>query len=318
MRALIIGTGSIGQRHMRNLQALDPAVEFVLLRRTGQPLPDWPKAHMAADLAATLALKPDLAIVATPSALHFDVLPALIRHRIPAYVEKPIVTAADQVSVIRHLMGQFPDIAHVAGFNLRLLSSLQAARQIVVRGDLGRIVRASFSAGQWLPDWRKGQDHRSGYSARSQAGGGVLFDLSHEFDAARFLLGEMNLLHCASAPVEALEIDSEGVAVATARTTEGALVSINLDYVARHPIRRYELVGTEGTLVWDLPARTLVRMDATGQTVMTDSQPDFDVAATYQTAMKAFLAAPDTLQDLEDGLRSTELAISAHAMDVTQ
>lgn len=318
MRALIIGTGSIGQRHMRNLQALDPAVEFVLLRRTDQPLADWPNAHMAADLAAALALNPDLAIVATPSALHFDVLPALVRHTIPAYVEKPVVTTADQVSAIRHLLAQFPDIAHVAGFNLRLLPSLQAARQIVVRGDLGQIVRASFSAGQWLPDWRKGQDHRSGYSARSQAGGGVLFDLSHEFDAARFLLGEMDLLHCATTHVEALEIGSEGVAVATAKTAAGALVSINLDYVARHPVRRYELVGTQATLVWDLPARLLVRMDASGQTVMTDSLPDFDVGATYQTAMKAFLAAPEALQNLEDGLRSTELAISAHAMDGTR
>ncbi|MDY6964185.1 MAG: Gfo/Idh/MocA family oxidoreductase, partial [Pseudomonadota bacterium] len=308
MRALIIGTGSIGQRHMRNLRSVDPAIEFTLLRRNAEPLALWPDATVEVDLAAALRLTPDLAVLATPSALHFDVLQSLIAHRIPAYVEKPIVTTADQVAVIREALAQNPGVAHIAGFNLRLLPSLEDARQAVSRGDLGQIVRASFSAGQWLPDWRKGQDHRQGYSARSSEGGGVLFDLSHEFDAARFLLGDMELLYAATARVDALEIDSEAVAVATARSTSGALVSINLDYVTRHPVRRYELVGTQATLTWDLPAKSLVSSSSTGSASLSEDPSDFDVAMTYQTAMQAFLAGVRTgdagdLQDLEDGLR---------------
>lgn len=322
MRALIIGTGSIGQRHMRNLRAIDPAVEFVLLRRYADPLNVWPDARVEVDLPAAIGLAPDLAILATPSALHFDVLLALISRRIPTYVEKPIVTSAEQVRAIRRALEQFPGVPHVAGFNLRLLPSLEDARRLVMQESIGKVVRASFSAGQWLPDWRKGQDHRHGYSARSSDGGGVLFDLSHEFDAARFLLGDMTLLHEATARVGALEIDSEGVAIATARTAAGALVSVNLDYVARYPIRRYELVGTGGTLTWDLPARSLSRSGPDGHAAQSEDNQGFDVAATYQTAMQAFLAGTRTglscgLQDLEDGLRSTELSILAHAMDVT-
>lgn len=323
LRALIIGTGSIGQRHMRNLRAIDHAIEFVLLRRNADPLDGWPDARVEVDLPAALGLAPDLAILATPSALHFDVLLTLIAHRVPTYVEKPIVTTAEQVTSVRRALEQFPGMAHVAGFNLRLLPSLEEARQSVMQGDLGTVVRASFSAGQWLPDWRKGQDHRRGYSACSSDGGGVLFDLSHEFDAARFLLGEMQLLHTATARVDALEIHSEGVALVTARTASGALVSVNLDYVTRHPIRRYELVGTEATLIWDLPARSLVRSGTAGRIHLAEDQSDFDVAMTYQRAMRSFLAGARTglgrgLQDLEDGLRSTELSIFAHAMDVTK
>lgn len=323
LRALIIGTGSIGQRHMRNLRAIDPTIEFVLLRRDTTALHGWPEARVEIDLAVALGLAPDLAILATPSALHFDVLLTLIAHRVPTYVEKPIVTTAEQVTAIRRVLEQFPGKDHAAGFNLRLLPSLEGARQSVMRGDLGTVVRASFSAGQWLPDWRKEQDHRRSYSARSSDGGGVLFDLSHEFDAARFLLGEMTLQHTATARVDALEIESEGVALAIARAASGALVSVNLDYVTRYPIRRYELVGTEGTITWDLPARSLVRSGPSGRTDLAQDQSHFDVAATYQTAMRAFLAGVRTglssgLQDLEDGLRSTELSILAHAMDLTE
>ncbi len=322
LRALIIGTGSIGQRHMRNLRAIDPAIEFVLLRANTAALEGWPDARVEAELAAALALSPDCAILATPSALHFDVLPSLLVQSIPTYVEKPIVTTAAQVAAVRAALERFPRMAHVAGFNLRLLPSLKVARQSVQQGELGQIVRASFSAGQWLPDWRKGRDHRQGYSARSSDGGGVLFDLSHEFDAARFLLGEMSLLHATTARVDALEIDSEGVAIATARTATGALVSVNLDYVARYPIRRYELVGTEGTLTWDLPVKSLVWSGPGGRADRSEDPRGFNVAATYKTAMQAFLVGVRTglssgLQDLEDGLRSTELSILAHAMDLT-
>lgn len=323
MRALIIGSGSIGQRHMRNLRTIDPRVQFVLLRRNALPLDAWPDAQVVDELEAALVLSPDLAVLATPSALHFDVLPALIAARIPTYVEKPMVTQQSEVDVIRAGLATHDDVPHVAGFNLRLLPSLARAAQLVADGGVGQIIRASFSAGQWLPDWRKGQDHRQGYSASRANGGGVLLDLCHEFDAARLLLGEMELLFAATSNVAALEIESEGVAVATARSKGGALVTINLDYVARQPLRRYEVIGTKGSLTWDLPARSLMLATPYGRSDLTNNAGDFDVGMTYIAAMKGFVmgsvsGGAGPLQNLEDGLRSTELAIRAHEKDVSQ
>lgn len=320
LRALIIGTGSIGQRHMRNLRIIAPETELLLLRRNDEPLVGWPETKVVRDLDAALALAPDFAILSTPSAHHFSVLPGLIGAKVPTYVEKPIVTDLDHVAEIDASLQANPGVPHVAGFNLRLLPSLSQALEITTAGGLGDIARASFSAGQWLPDWRRGQDHRNGYSARVADGGGVLLDLSHEFDMARLFLGEMKVLFAAKANVTALEIESEGVAIATALATSGALVSINLDYVARQPVRRYELVGTERSLTWDLSARTLTLTSPNGHKELTSDPANFDVGATYMMAMTNFLeeilsGIPGPLQRLEDGLRSTELAIRAHGKD---
>lgn len=318
MRALIVGTGSIGQRHMRNLRSAMPQLQFILLRQNAAELNGWPEERVVTDLAEALQLAPDLAIVASPSALHIDVLPALIAAGVPSYVEKPIVTGADQVLTIRRALEQAPRARHYAGFNLRYLPSLRTART-VADDRLGRIVRASFTAGQWLPDWRKGRDHRQSYSADSSAGGGVLFDLSHEFDAARFFLGDLELLAAEMSDVEALEIDSEGVALAIARAASGALASVAIDYVARKPVRRYELVGTLGTMVWDLGAKSLTIADGTGIKDVPLPAEAFDLAGTYKRSMQDFLNAvnsglPGDLQSLEDGLVSTELPIRAHAL----
>jgi predicted dehydrogenase len=318
MRALIIGSGSIGQRHMRNLVSIVPRAKFVLLRHGGGAVSGALGFDeiVVPDLAAAVALKPTLAILATPSARHIDVLPLLIEAGIPTYVEKPVVTEAADAIAVRKALDAAPGLPHTAGFNLRHLGSLAMAKSIVASGKIGTIARASFTAGQWLPDWRKGQDYRQNYSSSKLLGGGVIFDLSHELDAARLLLGEIEMRSCEIGHVESLEISSDSVACMMGRSPSGTIITVNLDYVARSPIRRYEIVGDLGTLTWDLPAGHLSLHTQAGRETITSTASDFDVAETYLTAMRSFVdavagSAQPRLQTLEDGLRSTELAIRA-------
>jgi predicted dehydrogenase len=192
--------------------------------------------------------------------------------------------------------------------------SLLRLRQLLHDRAIGRVVRASFEAGQWLPDWRSQQDHRQSYSADPQRVGGVVLDLIHEIDAAPWLLGPLTPVACQIAQVPALGIRSEAVATALLRRDAGALVQIGLDYVARRPLRRYQLVGEAGTLCWDLLRRELV-LDTPQGSELIDCGPEaFTVAATYPAEMAAFLAAvrgeATPLQPLQDGLDSAALAIS--------
>lgn len=323
MRALIIGSGSIGQRHIRNLAAIVPGAEFVVLRH-GKGARAGPLGFgeiVVSDLASALEFKPTLAILATPSARHIDVLPSLIGAKIPTYVEKPIVTEAAHAVIVREALLATPGIPHAAGFNLRYLGSLAMAKSIVASGRIGTVARANFAAGQWLPDWREGQDYRQNYSSSKLLGGGVIFDLSHELDAARLLIGEIDMRSCELGSIESLEISSESVACMMGRSRSGTIVTVNVDYVARSPIRRYELVGDLGTLIWDLPAGCLSLHTRAGNDTITSDARDFDVPATYLNAMRTFLAAVDgstqpQLQMLEDGLRSTELAIRARELGI--
>ena len=318
-KVLIIGTGSIGKRHIRNLQIFNTTCRFLLLR--DQAYEDDFSSSLAAevvgDMAAALAHKPDFAVVATPSARHIDVLIPLIQAHIPVYIEKPVVTTRRDVAQLRSQLKSVQYSApNLVGCHLRFLPSLIALRESVLSGRLGRIVRAQLTAGQWLPDWRPQQDYRQSYSAKIEMGGGVIMDLIHEIDMARWLFGEFSRVRAFAGKFGSLEIDSEDTAGILLRSSaRGPLISIALDYISRKPVRRYEIVGEEGTLIWDLQKQSLEIIGAEHTESIDCGPAGFDMAEAYRIAMKEFLGAVQNLRklspDMEDGLKSVELALAA-------
>ncbi len=315
MRILIVGSGSIGRRHIRNLQKLVDRPEFILLRHAARQ-DEFSRvlgATVVESFADAVALSPVFAVIATPSVLHFEALEALLSAQVPCYVEKPVVSTEEQVRQIELLLDSASAVpVTMAGCNLRFLPSLKAARQLIREEVLGRPVRANFQVGQWLPDWRPAQDYRKSYSASRELGGGVVLDLIHELDAARFLFGEFEQFFSIGGRYSRLEIGSEDSAAIILGRPHGPVVSLGLDYVCRTAVRRYEIIGDEGSLIWDLPARTLIHLRKDGQEVVTADPADFDVSVTYIEAMREFLNAIEgsrsTSQDLADGLRSARLA----------
>ena len=81
-------------------------------------------------------------------------------------------------------------------------------------------------------------------------------------------------------------------------------------------MRRYEIIGDEGSLLWDLPARRLELIRAQESESIDCGQGGFDIAETYVTAMSELLAATKfmhpTSQDISDGLRSARLALNVN------
>lgn len=319
MRGVIVGFGSIGKRHAASLQRLDPAIELLVLRRGDAPAEEENAigAVRIARLQQGIDAKPDFAVIASPPHCHLEALVALLRAGIPCYVEKPVVVRAEEVRALHALLGERDDMpVTLVGCNLRFLPSLHALRAALRAGRIGRPVRASLQVGQWLPDWRPVQDYRAGYGADPAQGGGVIFDLIHELDMARWLFGEFDEVKAIAAKLSTLEIRTEDAACILLRKHGGGpLTAIGLDYVSRQRVRRYEIVGDEGSLQWDLTTRRLELITPGTTEVIDASTSGFDVAGSYVHAMDEFLnalrARRRTENDLADGLRTVALALRA-------
>ncbi|HID92930.1 MAG TPA: Gfo/Idh/MocA family oxidoreductase [bacterium (Candidatus Stahlbacteria)] len=317
-RVLIIGTGSIGQRHINNIRELDSLTDFVFLRsdQRNDSFSEEMGARVVARVADALPLAIDCAVIANPSALHAKVLLPLIQANIPMYIEKPVVTTSVEIDSIKNALAKFQyDAATLVGCNLRFLHSLQKVKELLNTGLIGTIARATFQAGQWLPDWRPEQNYQDSYSADPALGGGVVLDLIHELDAARWLLGDFDIVHSVTAKFAPLAIKSESMAcIIMGQSALARIAMIGLDYVSRKPVRRYEFVGDRGTLIWDC---INMQLQYTGHDQVNSfcEKQDFDVSETYKTAMMEFLSAIKngnaTSLDIHEGLKTTELAIRA-------
>jgi predicted dehydrogenase len=318
LRALIIGFGSIGKRHARNLRALMPDAQIRVVRASSatDPVLAELRGERAGSLAEGLRWRPDLAVVASPSALHLEALVPLLEAGVPCYLEKPIVASRDQLDALEAILARLARVPPVqVGCNLRFLPSLRRLREIMRRGELGHPARASLEVGQWLPDWRAGQDYRVTYSASRAAGGGVVLDLIHEIDMARWLLGELECVGSAVGRLSGLEIDTEDTAagVFVGAPPGGAIVTVAMDYVARTRVRRYSVIGTRASAVWDLAMPLLSVANASGTRELTRAATDFDLGPTYVEAMREFLTAVKSgttpTVTLEDGLATMRLAL---------
>jgi predicted dehydrogenase len=312
---MLAGTGSIGRRHAANLQTLRPNVAFGLLRDGGRQdgYSESLGARVFDRIDDAIDWRPDLAVVATPSDRHHEVIAPLLRAGVGSFIEKPVVISAADVNVLECLCDAVPPTQ--VGCVLRFLPSLRQVNTWLQSGVIGNLTRASLEVGQWLPDWRPRQDYRRSYSASQARGGGVVFDLVHEIDLACWLFRADELLGAWGGQQSSLDIDAEDVALLALRGSQGALLSVQLDYVSRTPLRRLTAVGDAGSIHWDLPARRCV-LQRHGEPEQ--SVGGFDTTSAYVDAMRELVDAVElgtaTSLPLVDGLRATRIAIDANSL----
>jgi predicted dehydrogenase/endonuclease IV len=241
---------------------------------------------------------------------------ALLERGVPTFVEKPVVTARAHLERLEALAAAPALPPTQVGCVLRFLPAVRLLKQWLDEGRCGNIVRASFEAGQYLPDWRPAQDYRQSYSASAAGGGGVVFDLVHELDLASFLFGDLSLLHAAAARRSGLEIACEDSALITLASPEGILVGVQLDYVSRRPVRRIDVVGDLGTVRLDFVARRLEQVSSEG--VVETHAGGFDLDEAYREELTDLIDAEQrggkTWLPLGEGLKATRLAIDAREM----
>ncbi len=257
-RVLVVGTGSIGRRHIANL--IDLGAEVIAFSYRGRALSD-PVSGRAIerveDWRAALAQPSiDAVVVANGTDQHINVALAAALEGKHLFIEKPL---ANSLTGIDALLASVEPGGRVveAGFMLRCHPNLRWIREQLRGGDLGELIHLRASVGQWLPDWRPGTDHRQAYSARRASGGGVIFDLIHELDIAHWLAGPIVDVSAMTRNLPCLEIETEAVAQIGLTMASGALAQIHLDYVRPGYGRDMELVCRYGVLRWDYVSGTV-------------------------------------------------------------
>jgi predicted dehydrogenase len=271
---LVVGLGSIGQRHARNWRALG--------------LGELRAAREFPSLEAALATQPDVVLVTNPTSLHVATARQAVQAGAHVLVEKPLGHSLDGVCELLDEARQRQRVLCV-GYNLRCHPGLARLREIVQTGGIGRPLVARAEMGEYLPDWHPWEDYRQSYSARRDLGGGPVLTLSHELDALCWVLGRPRRIAGMAAHTSSLEVDTEDAAELTLLFESGALGSVHVDYVRRAPRRLLEVTGEQGIVRWEYDTNCLLRYaPGTREWRVEEGDPAFTRNAMYLAELWQF------------------------------
>ncbi len=316
MRIAVIGCGSIGRRHIRNLLAL--GTKEVIGCDTNPGRADAVKADYGSagvlEFSEALASGLDAVVVGTPTSLHVPLALEAAKAGCHLFIEKPL---SDRLDGIDGLVGEVDrrQLVTLIGSNFKFHPSFIRMKEIITSGILGRVLSARCQFGQYLPDWHPWEDYRKTYSARSDLGGGILLD-SHEFDYMSWFLGDIEEVFCMARKLSNLEIDTEDTAEVILRFSGGEIGEIHLDYTQRAYQRNYEFFGENGTLKWDFNERKVWLYDAKDGIWQVFEEPrGYDVNTMFIEEMKHFLDCVQkrrqTVTDIHAGMKVFQAIMAA-------
>lgn len=232
----VIGAGSIGRRHVGNLQDLGAAVEGIAWR-------DFDRGSFAkrSDIKGI--------VIATATDVRLELVQMAAQMGVPVYVEKPLQWTRDGVSEIYDTLGDLAQRS-MLGFMARYHPVVQA----LASRDVSDVYGFTFEIGHDVRQWRHNWSFPKSYAAKPD-GGGVLLDLCHELDMALALFPDLKVDGVTSVGHK----DFEGVDFASriALSGQGISGTVAMDYLSPVSIRRSDLNGTQTTRSLDLLAAKL-------------------------------------------------------------
>jgi len=332
VKALFVGLGSIGQRHLRNLrQIVGGELEVIAFRAQGsspmltadgnivegKSIEDEYDIEVFSTLGSALGAKPDVAIICNPTRLHVETAILCVEAGCHVLIEKPLSDELAGLDQLVSLVEESGVVAAVA-YQMRFHPGVTALNELIRSNDLGAVVLASLTIGEYLPSWHPWEDYRTGYAAIAALGGGAIATQSHEFDYASVLFGRPKSVFAVGGHLSDLELDVEDVALLLAdHGADGRPrpVQYNVDYVRRSPVRKCEIVFQRGVAGLDLLSNRLEIEGLTDDQNKSLEWRDFDRNSLFVSEMEDFLGAVRGLPlrgaNITEGIANVDLIAAA-------
>ena len=314
----LIGAGRLGRVYARDLATRIPETRLVAVADPDPAARAWVEAEHeeAALFAETEALLEapgiDAFVIVGPTHTHRGHVVAAAARGLPIFCEKPPALTLAETREMKQAVEK-SGVFFQMGFMRRFDAGYAAAKKRLVAGEIGTAV--VFKSSSRDP-------HRTTLEyANPKSSGGMILDMGiHDFDLARFFMGEVRSVQAMAGTLAYPELATVGDidnAVVTLEFEDGRLGVVDL---SRNGIYGYdiatELLGTAGTLrIGYLRETALFVM--TKNSVAHDTVPYFmeRFAGAYTTQLRNFAQnvlegrkAPVTI---DDGMAALRIAVAA-------
>lgn len=315
LRIGLLGCGRIGQVHGRTIKGMDGAYVAAVadaMPEAAERLAQEIGAEVRTSDAILEAQDVDAVVIGTPTDTHFDLIHRAARAGKAIFCEKPIDMSVDNICACIEVV-EAEGVPFLTGFNRRFDPNFASLQARIAAGDVGALELVTITSRDPAPP-------PISYIERS---GGLFRDMMiHDFDMARFLMGEeFATLHAVgSALVDPAigEVGDVDTAAVIMTTKSGRICQISNSRRAAYGYdQRIEVHGQKGMLRAENQLESTVELATDGGFTRPPAQHFFleRYEAAYLAEMRAFVEAVASgaaaNPGIRDGLQAQILADAA-------
>ena len=290
--ALIIGAGSIGQLHIRNLIQIGINTIFALRSNKGyyQKLPVELNVIEITNWEQLECHKIDIAIISNPSSLHLETALKVLKYVSVRgmFIEKPL---SHSTKGCKELVEQLKEegVISFVGYNMMFHPIVKNSIQFRGENDVGEIINIQCQVGQWLPDWHPYEDYKKAYYARKDLGGGVALTMVHEVHLVLELSGLPLHVYGEISNYKQLDLDVDVCSDLMIKHRTGAVSQIHLDYLQQPAHRNGTISFEKGWLSYDFNKNELTGQKEKEEQSIIWSDLNYDYNQMYIDQMHEFV-----------------------------
>ena len=271
MKVLLIGLGSIGQRHLRNLHKINPNFKFLALRKiykvpiltdklkiskNKKSLKEKYNIKYFKDLDVALEYKPKFAVICSPTSLHLEQAIKCLKKNVNVFIEKPLSHNKKRLNELKKILLRKKKIISMMGYQTRFNPLYIFLKKYLKKKNLGKINHVEIFNGEHIADFHKYEDYKTSFAARKKLGGGVVLTLIHEIDYFLDLFSNYKIKIISSniSKNSKLDIDVEDTlnsSFLVRNKREKFTVNLHLNYYTRPKKRYIKIISDKGTIFVD-------------------------------------------------------------------
>jgi predicted dehydrogenase len=251
---LVIGAGSVGKRHLRNLKelgcdvsAMDPREDRL---NEAKEQVDLIRTYTNFDSVINEMHIYDGFVIASPPKFHVQQLIGITGIDKPILMEKPLAPTYRETKQLTEVLADSQNSRILLGYSYRWWPPLQEFYRRLKNDGVSKPMHAEFNMSAHLADWHPWEQYQDFFMASKELGGGALLDESHFLDLMLWFFGKPERIFAKVERLSNLDIDTDDNVDIIALYSNGLRVTIHLDLYGRPHQKYISVIGEKSTLKW--------------------------------------------------------------------
>ena len=250
MKILVVGYGSIGKRHVKNILKHTNHQIIICTKRQDLSSLNQKRIKIFDTLQKCLNENPEIGFITNETAYHISTAKQLAKEGIDLFIEKPLSDSRKDIKILQKIVKQKKLVTQM-GYNLRFHKCIIQIQKLIIQNKIGKIISIQAENGSYFPDWHPHEDYKISYAGKKRLGGGIVLTQIHDIDYLSSFFGQPKSIFSFMGKFSDLKISGEDYCASIIRFRNNITAELHLDFFQGPEFRGCKIKGTNGIITWN-------------------------------------------------------------------